>query len=185
MAFTTKINSEIRAYILYKKGSTNIRDLQRETGVSRAQIYRIWKSGIKGLRYNKMKHKGGRPSKLSKRCQDYILRELRKLRQSNPNQTIKALQERTNTFHISDKTMARFLHKNGYNYRQCRRKGLLSDRDLKIRRQFAKKMIRDHNCMDFWTQKIAFYFDGVCFVYKKKIQKRRRKHRKEAITQII
>ena len=43
---------------------------------------------------------------------------------------------------ISDYTVRRLLNRKGYNYRQSRKKGLLSQKDLKLRVQFARKVKR-------------------------------------------
>ena len=167
MVFQGKINAEIRAYILCKKGG-NLSQIQQQTGVSRAQIYRIWKAGVDGLRKKKTTiGNRGRPGKLSKRHKDYIIRELPKLRKTNPNWTIKALQEATNSFHVSQQCISNFLHKSGYGFLQSRKKGLLSPKDLKQRVEFAKKMIKCNDSSTFWRETIAFYFDGVSFAYKK------------------
>ena len=167
MVFQGKINAEIRAYIFCKKGG-NLSQIQQQTGVSRAQIYRIWKAGVDGLRKKKTTiGNRGRPGKLSKRHKDYIIRELPKLRKTNPNWTIKALQEATNSFHVSQQCISNFLHKSGYGFLQSRKKGLLSPKDLKQRVEFAKKMIKCNDSSTFWRETIAFYFDGVSFAYKK------------------
>ena len=72
MVFRGKINAEIRAYILYKKGD-KVAQIEQQTGVSRAQIYRIWKAGVDGLKREKKIAIGrrGRPGKLSKRHSEF------------------------------------------------------------------------------------------------------------------
>jgi len=96
-----------------------------------------------------------------------MLRELKKLRKSDPNWTIKRLQEMTETFHVSESTIARVLHEQGYRYRNCRKKGLLNEKDHQCRLAFARKMIKENDHTEFWTDNVAFYFDGVSFTYKK------------------
>ena len=67
---------------------------------------------------------------------------------------------------VSRRTVSRFLNKNGYNYLQARRRGLMSDKDRRARVAFAKKVVREHG-QSFWTNKIAFYLDGASFTYKR------------------
>jgi len=78
-----------------------------------------------------------------------MLRELKKLRKSDPNWTIKRLQEMTETFHVSESTIARVLHEQGYRYRNCRKKGLLNEKDHQYRLAFAKKMIKNVTTRSF------------------------------------
>lgn len=73
---------------------------------------------------------------------------------------------RADVHDVSRRTVSRFLNKSGYNYLQARKKGLLSDRDRKRRTKFAKSMLK-HQREDIWTNKVAFYLDGVGFVYKR------------------
>ena len=46
----------------------------------------------------------------------------------------------------------------------CPKKGVLTNKDLKIRRKFARSMASKP--VDYWTSDVAFYLDGVSFVYK-------------------
>ena len=67
---------------------------------------------------------------------------------------------------VSVCTVRRFLNSKGFWYLQTHKKGLLSDDDRRQRIAFAKKMRQEHG-NDFWTEKIAFYLDGVSFAYKR------------------
>ena len=166
MARPRRISPEIRAYIIYKK-SSNIRELVKETGVSRSQIYNIWKESTGRSREQKnIKSVGGRPPKLSVRDGRKIVRLVKTLRGQEPNWTVKRMMARADVKDVSRRTVSRFLNKKGYNYLQARKKGLLSERDKKTRLNFAKKMLREHH-FDVWTNEIAFYLDGVGFIYKR------------------
>jgi hypothetical protein len=73
---------------------------------------------------------------------------------------ITGLNQRT----VSRRTVLNVLHRHGYRYRQTRKKGLLTPSDLKLRVQWAKKMVRRPD--EFWCRDVAFYLDGVSFVFK-------------------
>jgi transposase len=59
------------------------------------------------------------------------------------------------------------MNREGYGYRQCRRKGQLTDEDLKKRLAYAKEIKKRKLGVEFWTKGIGFYVDGVSFVHKK------------------
>ena len=94
------------------------------------------------------------------------MRLIKKLRDENPNWTIKRMMEQMDITDISVRTFRRFLTRNGYRYLQARKKGLLSDSDKRKRVDFAKLMMRNYPA-DIWREGIAFYLDGVGFVHKR------------------
>ena len=61
-------------------------------------------------------------------------------------------------------TFVRALYKLGFSFRASRKKGILQEKDLRDRLKFAKSMVS--TSVDYWTEKVAFYLDGVSFVYK-------------------
>ena len=64
----------------------------------------------------------------------------------------------------SNRTVRRFLIRNGFGFYQCRRKGQLTPEDLDKRLKFCKKCKQLPN--DFWETGILFYLDGTGFVHK-------------------
>lgn len=52
----------------------------------------------------------------------------------------------------------------GYNFTQCRRKGILTEKDLKLRLTFARKCKRLPD--SFLNEGIGFYLDGTSWVHK-------------------
>ncbi len=68
--------------------------------------------------------------------------------------------------HVSERTVGRYLNAHGYFYLQSRKKGLMTQKDLKNRVRFARKMQRDYSA-NVWTREIGFYLDGVSFAYKR------------------
>eukprot|EP00112_Aurelia_sp_Birch-Aquarium-sp1_P008431 Seg1928.5 transcript_id=Seg1928.5/GoldUCD/mRNA.D3Y31 product="Transposable element Tcb2 transposase" protein_id=Seg1928.5/GoldUCD/D3Y31 len=109
---------------------------------------------------------GDRPKKLSECDGRRLLRLVKKLRAEEPNWTVKKLMERADVKNGSVRSIRRFLNQNEYHYLQARKKGLLTNADRKIPVAFAKKMLKDQPA-NFWCNKIAFYLDGVGFVYKR------------------
>ena len=73
--------------------------------------------------------------------------------------------ERTGIHHVTDRTVRCLLNRNGYFFLQARKKGLMSQKDKDQRVEFARKMQAEY-CPSVWTDSIAFYLDGVSFVYK-------------------
>ena len=167
MAGRKFLSAETIAYDKFRK-NTSIKALQRETNVSKTHIYRLWREpvGERSTRKFSRKGIGGRPKKLSEYDGRRLLRLVKKLRAEEPNWTVKRLMERADVTDISVRSIRRFLNKNEFHYLQARKKGLLTDKDRKLRVAFAKKMLKDQPT-DFWCNKIAFYLDGVGFVYKR------------------
>ena len=165
------VSTEIRAYIKFRKGS-KADDLIKETGVSSSHIYKIWASSFnsetKKEPVQKQTRKRGGPEKLSRRDKRRILRLVGTLRRQNANWTVKRLMARADLLdgRVARRTVSHFLNKNGYFYLQARKKGLLSEADKQKRVRFARNMLQFYP-EDVWTQKIAFYLDGVGFVYKR------------------
>ena len=62
------------------------------------------------------------------------------------------------------RTFLRQIKKFGFNFRQSRKKGLLTSKDLKERLKFAKTM--SGRSVDYWSKDVAFYLDGLSFVFK-------------------
>ena len=166
MVYRGTISSETRAYIKFKR-NTSATELHRETGVSRVQIYRIWKEEPKENIGSKSRQGiGGRPKKLTAKDERLLLRQVPKLRKEFPNWTARRLMADCKINNVSVRTITRLLNRNGYKSRQARKKGLISKSDQQKRVKFAKKMIKEYP-EDVWTKHIAFYFDGVSFVYKR------------------
>ena len=152
-----------------------LRTLHQEGGVSWPELCKRYPMHSKRSIYrhatavdrveDKRKHNSGRPRKLKSRDERIILRTLVQLRKERASFSAKQIQEETKLFHVSLKTIYRVLHKHGYKYRQSRKKGLLSDKDKKLRLQYAldKRTLP----VTFWQDTISFYFDGVGFAHRK------------------
>lgn len=67
---------------------------------------------------------------------------------------------------MSNATFRRGLNKMGYKHRTTRRKGKLINTDLQKRVKFSRKILKKNLLLQFWTEGIAMYLDGVGFEYK-------------------
>ena len=75
------------------------------------------------------------------------------------------LQAGITALQVSNRTVQRFLHREGFQYLQVRKKGVSLEGDLLKRKQFAKKMKKDYN-QHVWQNSISFFLDGVSFIHK-------------------
>ena len=111
----------------------------------------------------------GRPKVLCERSERKLLRTFFKLRRTSPNFSAKDLivESGLDATKYCRRTLSRFLNKNGYKLQQARKKGLLSEKDLRICRQYARNM---KNVLkkypNYFTNHVGFYLDGVSFIHK-------------------
>lgn len=172
MVFDSEIKPSKRAYIKYltQGKKLSIKDTARQCRVLRATAYKIKKD--KTIERNHRKEWntdfGGRPRKLSLRKERHILRTLSSLRHKEGKFTSIRLMARAgiSSKHVSNRTIRRFLQRDGYYFLQARKKGLLSEKDLKERLKFAKNIRKDCS-KDVWKDNVAFYLDCVRFWYKR------------------
>jgi len=169
MVFKGKIDAEKRAFLRYARlhGKVPCKELTKTYGVSRSTLLRICKSTKIGREHRKPAKRPGPKKKLTARCERQILRQIERLRKKEGGFTSRRLMEVAGIHlkNISDRTVRRLLNRKGYFYLQARKKGLMSDHDCKRRVQFAKH-IKRHYRSNVWTDKIAFYLDGVSFAHK-------------------
>ena len=170
--FNGEINPSKRAYIKYltQEKKLSIKDIARQCRVSRATVYRIKKDEIFDRDQRKECYRDfeGRPRKLSLREERHILQTLSSLRHEEGNFTSIRLMARAGISpkHVSNRTIRRFLQREGYYFLQARKTGLLSEKDLKERLKFTKNIRKDHS-KDVWKDNVAFYLDCVTFWYKR------------------
>ena len=88
------------------------------------------------------------------------------LRERSPNFTVMEVVQRSGISPtiVTYRTFLRYVKRPGYGFFQSRKKGVLTKKDLKIHRRFARNMKSKPE--DYWTSDVAFYLDGVSFVYK-------------------
>ena len=133
---------------------------------SKASIYRHAKKLIESSSVDKRKQNPGPPPKLSERDKRSILRQVEVLRNSVGHFTSRHVRVSAGVeCRVSDETVRRVLRSSGLRYRHARKKGLLTQKDLKVRLAFARKARRKLN-PNIWKHGICFYLDGVSFSHK-------------------
>lgn len=150
--------------ILKQNGVLSVKEISRRCKVSRATVFRSVRPPKKAKRSVR---NPGKPRLLSARYERRIERAIYMLRRSEGNFSSKRLMVEVglSTKDVSVRSMQRYLERLGYGYRQARKKGILSDKDVKKRLFFARK-IKKERPTDFWKRDICFYLDGVSFYHK-------------------
>ena len=113
------------------------------------------------------RHKNtGRPRKIDARLERNVSRSIRSLRVSNGlSFSADEIRGESRIEDVNRSTMTRCLHRLGFRKRHLRKKGILTDKDRRLRVQFARKQLRERE-PDFWKNKVCMYLDGVSFVHK-------------------
>ena len=134
---------------------------------NKAQVYVHAKKPINGETiFDKRKLNKGRPKKLNAQDSRSIQRTLLKLRKTEGTFTSKRIQLQAGVTHVSNRTVIRNLNSSGYKYLQSRKKGLMTQNDLKLRLKYCKDIKKKKLGRDYWCNDIAFYLDGVGFEFK-------------------
>lgn len=165
-----KITAVQKAYarLLREKQRASYSEIAQRCKISKASSYRICNRPINS-KENKVSKKKGRPRKLNDRDVRSLIRSLKILRTSEPNLSVTSLviNSGLSLETVSRRTFSRVLNENGYGFLQRRKKGMLSDRDRKMRRKFCRSMqtwMKTNS--NFWLDEVSFYMDGVSFVHK-------------------
>ena len=133
---------------------------------SKSNVYRHAKLPINSTQEDCRSQNKGRPLLLNERDRRNILRCIEKLRKIEVSFSVKRLKlEACINPNISDLTVRRLLNREGYRYQQTRKKGLMTETDLKKRVAFARIMKSSYP-NTFWTEDVSFYLDGTSFVFK-------------------
>lgn len=169
MVFTRLIEAKRRAYatFLSREKDISVQEIMFKCNISRASVYRLKKEDYSGQVKRARNNVGGRPRKLTKRDERKLLRAMMTLRKEEGQFSSCRLMERAGIGKdaVSNRTIRRVLRRNGFFYLQARKKGLMSEKDLALRLEFAKRIKKTYPC-DVWQKNIAFYLDGVSFYYK-------------------
>ena len=165
-----RIPLNVSVYLRYLHQDLGIRGkdlLKRYPKYSPASIYKHAVKNVSDLAEDKRRNNAGRPHKLTSREERKIVREIGKLRETRRgNFSVKDLKTGAGICtNVCDMTVRRVLYRNGYRFRNCRRKGILTKKDTKVRLQFAKHARKMLN-KDIWCKTISFYLDGAGFTHK-------------------
>ena len=157
------------AHLLRTKSQASYSEIAKLCKISKSSSQRICEEPVNKTQSNRVCKKTGRPRKLDERNMRALIRTLKTLRLREPNVSVRSLliECGLDSNVASRRTVSRILNEHGYGFLQRRKKGILSDRDKKIRRKFGRKIqqtmrINEH----FWTNQISFFLDGVSFVHK-------------------
>jgi transposase len=171
MVFHGQIDDKVKAYVkfLREEGQMSLRAVARKCNISSSSVKRItdnWDKPKQRTANKKSARPRGRPRKISKVQERYILRELIKLRRSEGTFSISRLMTVTgiSKAYVTPRTVLNVLHRHGYTFRQTRKKGLLTCGDLSKRKRFATDMVK--RPVRFWCQDVGFYLDAISFVFK-------------------
>ena len=160
-----RIPEETKATIRALKATKDLtlEEIAQRCKVSRTSVHRL--TSAEGRLPEHRRHFCGRRKKISPEQEALILGSIEELRDQEGSFSSRRLMERTGIRHVSDRTVRRLLNGNGYFFLQARKKGLMSQSDKDMRVTFARKMQADYP-LNVWKDSIAFYLDGVSFVYK-------------------
>ena len=165
MARRKRIPDETKATDRALKNTTHLtlEEIALRCNISKTSVQRI--ASAKDKVPENERRFCGRKKKLTPEQEALILRSIAELRDLDGSFSSRRLMERTGIRHVTDRTVRRLLNKNGYFFLQARKKGLMSQTDKDRRVEFAQKMQAEYS-PSVWTDSVAFYLDGVSFVYK-------------------
>ena len=135
---------------------------------ARSTIYKHVNMPINDITpHDKRRRNTGRVEKMSSRDKRILRRTLLTLRKDIGHFTSRRVHLESGLEHVSNRTIRRQINKLGFYYLRSRKKGLLSVKDLKLRRKFCRKITRRRLGPEFCRHGISLYLDCTGFVYKK------------------
>ena len=145
------------------------REIAKRCNISKSEVHRLCNSDKSKLRSQQASgRKLGRSSKIDQRGTRTLIRTIEKMRKNNVNFSVTQLAVASGLNHLaSRRTFSRYLNEQGYKFLTTRKKDLLSEKDRRLRLQYARRMKRTlKDVPEFWTKDVAFYLDAVSFVHK-------------------
>ena len=159
-------------FLYHKKGLRGIqlkKALQREgfPEVSNRSIRRHAKLPLFNKHEDRRHFNAGRPKKLTPRDATVLQDSLLNLREGGADFSSVDIQvhAQIDPKVVGNRTLRRALNRLGYQYLQCRKKGLLTPEDLLKRCKFAEQYVNVPE--SFWTTDLSFYLDATSWIYKK------------------
>lgn len=162
------MEQKVYARYLRTECGVSYREIAKRCKMSKTSTERICKKSLR-KEHPKKNVKMGRPRKVDARSLRALIRTLNTMRERNEEISVRSLvvESGLNFNQASRRTFSRALNNNGYGFFQRRKKGLVTEKDRKMRQQFGKEMKR---CVkrnaNFWKDEVSFYLDGVSFIHK-------------------
>ena len=171
MKYNLTISDVTRAYVLLlgKEKKYSCRVIAKKANISKSSVSLILRENGKRKHYFKRDNKIGRPHKLTEKDRRKLIRSIQTLRHEDPNFTVKQLLAKSGLLSqkVSYRTIYREVKSAGFQFLPVRKKGVLTSRDRKKRKAFAKECNKILSAKpNFFSRDIAFYLDGVSFVHK-------------------
>ena len=150
-------------HLLYSEKGVSLRKIQRRfPKFNLATMCQHATSSMQNIPL--IKKKTGRPKKVTLRNERKLIHTLHTLCDMDKGVTSKKMQFEAGLTHLSNSMVRGILNKNVYCYLQTRRKWLLSNEDLKCRKEFVCNKILYPDTV--WRKDICFYLDGNSFAHK-------------------
>lgn len=138
------LNIHAKLDLFIKCGTSGVRNFWKcfpTTLKLRFMYIFLKKTTINGkLVFDKRKLNKGRPRKYSRYDQCSMTWTIQKLRKIKESFTQKRLQLEAGTKHVLNRTFRRNLNSNGYKYLQTRKKGCMSESNLKMCTEFCQNL---------------------------------------------
>ena len=168
MTILRKICPKTRAlaYCMVVHEKKSLQETAKILKIAVSSVHRCCKEGIAMKKNSRnFKETRGRKKLISQRQQAKFLRTFRKLHEGGKNPTVADFMREAGAFKGSYRTHVRILNEAGYKKLVPRKKGLLSNKDRRFRKKFAREALKLYDD-EFWSNDVAFYLDGVSFVHK-------------------
>ena len=135
-----RIPEEAKATITALKSTTPLtpEEIALRCRISKTSVQRIANTGYKVPM--KRRQFCARKKKLTPEQEALIIRSIAELKDQEGSFSSRRLMERIGIHHVTDRTVRRFLNRNGYFFLQARKKGLMTQKDKDQRVEFAQKI---------------------------------------------
>ena len=172
MVYTGNISAAQWARVRFLKENTglSLREIARKCDIAKLPVAWICdRTNNQRSQVDKVSHKSGQRRKISERDSAALIQGLQRVRIRGWDVTVKTVVKASGcSFQQAHRrTFSRFLNEKGHGYLIARRKGILSEKDQRMRLQYAREM----KCglsrnPHVFKHDIAFYFGGVSFVHR-------------------
>ena len=156
-AVSSKTSAETRCF--YQHGVKGKELLRYFPKLSKATVYRHVNKEIGVDVRDERKLNKGRPRKLSKEQLQLMDRKVPEMQERQIPFSSKDIQASLQLNNVSNRTVRRAMRRQGYQFLDLRRKGLLMKDDLPARLGFAERCTANLP-NNFWKEGISMYFDG-------------------------